>query len=71
MPVASPYALFRASDLIWPALPAAPLKRAAADHLKAAPRAHWPAVIQGELFPLAAGSRSSRPPRSTPRRASP
>ncbi len=74
MPVASPYAVFRASDFLWPAVPSGPLKRVPASGLRAAPKAHWPAVIQGELFPLAAPSRPSRPsrsPRSTARRASP
>ncbi len=71
MPVSSPYALFRASDLLWPAVPAGPLKRAPAGQLKAARRCRWSAVIQGELFPLEAPSRSSAPSRNTTRRASP
>ncbi|MEX1323464.1 MAG: hypothetical protein AB1Z21_04625 [Synechococcaceae cyanobacterium] len=52
MPVSSPYAVFRASDLLWPALPDGPVKRASAGHIKAPPRSRWPAVIQGELFPV-------------------
>ena len=71
MPVSSPYAVFRAADLLWPALPAGPHKRAAAACLKAPPRSRWTAVIQGELFPLEAPSRSSRPLRSTASSASP
>lgn len=74
MPVSSPYALFRASDLLWPALHPAPLKRAGDAVLKAAPLRRWPAVIQGELFPPGAeglSGRGSACRRSTARRASP
>jgi len=69
MPVASPYALFRAADVLWPAVPSGPLKRVPAAGLRAAPTPQWPAVIQGELFPLAAPSRPSRPSRSAPRKS--
>lgn len=69
MPVASPYALFRAADVLWPAVPSGPLKLEPAAGLKAAPKTRWPAVIQGELFPLAALSRPSRPSRSAPCRS--
>jgi hypothetical protein len=64
MPVSSPYAVFRASDLIWPTVPSGPLKQAPASGLPAPPKARWATVIQGELFP-------SRSPASTARRASP
>lgn len=68
MPVSSPYAVFRASDLLWPALPPQPLKRPAAAAIRAPAPHRWPAVIQGELFPLKPGSASRR---STARRSSP
>jgi hypothetical protein len=68
MAVASPYALFRASDLLWPAVPTGPLKQASAGPVTAAPTARWGAVIQGELFPAQAVPRQRR---STSRRALP
>ena len=68
MPVSSPYALFRAADLLWPVVPSGPFKEVPAGGLKTQPAARWPAVIQGELFPCEG---SPRPRRNTSRRASP
>ena len=68
MPVSSPYALFRAADLLWPALPSGPFKEAPAGGVRTPPAEHWPRVIQGELFPCEG---SCRPRRSTARRSSP
>ncbi|MBM5801321.1 MAG: hypothetical protein FJ077_10930 [Cyanobacteria bacterium K_DeepCast_35m_m2_023] len=63
MSVASPYALYRATELTWPALPpqaerhegppladgTARVRRRRLDN----PRPGWNTVVQGELFQLA------------------
>jgi len=70
MPVASPYAVFRASDLGWPPVWAVaaserpaqagatkprPRKQRVAGAYQRAPRQpRWSALVQGELFPLQA-----------------
>ena len=70
MPVASPYAVFRASDLGWPPVSAVagPERPAQAGATKPRPRKQrmagadrratcqprWSALVQGELFPLQA-----------------
>jgi hypothetical protein len=55
MPVASPYAVFRAVDVIWPPQACPPLEPvlAPAGHRPPRPRKRrLPGLVQGELFPL-------------------
>jgi hypothetical protein len=52
MAVASPYAVFRAVDVIWP--PQAPSVEAEAHHVPTA-AAPVRGAVQGELFPVVAG----------------
>jgi|LauGreDrversion4_2_1035121.scaffolds.fasta_scaffold41720_6 hypothetical protein len=55
MPVASPYAVFRAVDVIWPPQVRPPLEPAFAPVAERPPRPRkrrMPGLVQGELFPL-------------------